>query len=394
MSAPTQASVSVEREREDSLVPRGLRIAAAWSWRWIAIIVALLPIGWFIAQAKVLVIPLLVAALFSALLSPLMTFLQTRLRAPRWLATIATLIVFLAAIAVLLWLVGSQLSRGVRFDDGQLQARYQDFLAFLRDSPLHVTEDQISGYITEGAAWVQANVSSLLGQAVTAGSTVVEVAAGSLVTLFALIFFLLDGDHIWRFIVSLFPRAARPAVSGAGSRSWVSVGQYVRVQVVVAAIDAIGIMIGALILQVPFAIPIGVIVFLASFVPFVGAIASGGLAVLVALVYNGFWPAVIMLIVVVGVMQLESHVLQPFIMGNAVKVHPLAVVLAVSAGSLFGGIAGAVFAVPIVAAGKVAVQYIASGDWRGDPGPGSDPARAVERGDATPATALDGDEPR
>lgn len=366
---PVDHSASIgDTSAEAMLVPRAMRIAGAWSWRICVIVLALIPIGWVVSQASILVIPVFVAALLAALLLPL----YKRLLGWRWpkaLALVATLLVLFVAVGTLLALVTTQLAGGLDLDMARLQQQYQVALEWLRNSPLHVTEDQITAAVGEVVEWVQGNVSSLLSQVLSAGSTMVSLATGTLVTIFALIFFLLDGRRIWMFIVSLFPRPARAAVDGAAQRGWVSIGHYARVQVVVALIDAIGITLGALLLGVPFAIPIGIIVFLAAFVPFIGAIVSGGLAVLVALIYNDIWNALIMLAVVVAVMQIEAHILQPLIMGNAVKLHPLAVLLSVSAGSLFGGIAGAVFAVPLVAASKVAIQYIASEDWRGRPDP-------------------------
>jgi predicted PurR-regulated permease PerM len=136
------------------------------------------------------------------------------------------------------------------------------------------------------------------------------------------------------------------------------------VQILVATVDAIGIGAGAAILQLPLAIPIAVLVFLGSFVPVIGAVVTGALAVFVALVYNGWVVALIMLAIVLLVQQIEGHVLQPLVMGTAVKVHPLAVVLAVAGGSVVGGIAGALFAVPNVAVLNVVAAYIARGDWR------------------------------
>lgn len=366
-------------ETEGDLVPRPMRIAAAWSWRFVAIILALIPIGWVISQASILVVPLLVAALLASLLSPVMNGLMLRLHFPKWAALIVTLLVLFSAITALVWLVVTQFARGFNVDWSRLTEQYQQFLQFLADSPFHVTQQQVDDVVRQVVAWFQANVSNLLSQAVSLGSAVVSFVTGSLITLFALIFYLLDGGAIWRFIVSLFPRAARAAVDGAGRRGWITVGHFVRVQIFVAFIDAVGISAGAAILGVPFAIPIGIIVFFASFVPFLGAILSGVLAALIALIYLGAVPALIMLAIVIAVQQIESHVLQPLIMGQAVKVHPLGVVLSVSAGSLFGGIAGAVFAVPLVASAKVVIGYIASGDWRGLPDPTRIPVAASPR---------------
>jgi len=170
--------------------------------------------------------------------------------------------------------------------------------------------------------------------------------------------------------VRLFPRRARPAIDGAGKAGWTTLSSFVRVQIVVAFIDAVGIGLGAVFLQVPLAIPIAVLVFLGSFVPVLGAVVTGALAVFIALVYNGVWPAVWMLLIVLIVQQVEGHILQPLIIGSAVKVHPLAVVLAVGSGAILAGIPGTLFAVPTVAVANVMIKYIAEGRWRsGTPSP-------------------------
>jgi predicted PurR-regulated permease PerM len=193
-----------------------------------------------------------------------------------------------------------------------------------------------------------------------------------LLTLFSTLFILIDGPNIWRWVVRLFPHRARSAVDGAGRAGWITLTNFVKVQILVAFVDAVGIGLGSFLLGVPLAIPIGVLVFLGSFVPVIGAVVTGALAVFIALVYNGPVIALILLIVVLGVQQLEGHILQPLIMGSAVKVHPLAVVLAVAGGSIVAGIAGAFFAVPVVATLNVMVNYVASGAWRS-------PTRTPER---------------
>ena len=183
-------------------------------------------------------------------------------------------------------------------------------------------------------------------------------------TLFSTLFILIDGKGIWAWIVRIFPRRARTALDGAGKAGWLTLQNFIKVQILVATIDAIGIGAGAAILQLPLAIPIAVLVFLGSFIPVIGAVATGALAVFIALVYNGWVVALIMLGIVLLVQQIEGHVLQPLVMGTAVKVHPLAVVLAVAGGSVVAGIPGALFAVPIVAVLNVMIGYIARGDWR------------------------------
>jgi putative heme transporter len=169
---------------------------------------------------------------------------------------------------------------------------------------------------------------------------------------------------VWAWVVRLFPRRARPAIDGAGQSGWTTLTAFIRVQLFVAAVDGFGIGIVALILGLPLAIPIAIIVFLGSFVPVVGAVVTGALAVFIALVYEGPWQALIMLGGVLLVHLIEGNVLHPFVTGSAVKVHPLAVVFAVAAGSFVAGIPGALFAVPLVAVVNVMVLYLVRGAWR------------------------------
>ena len=158
--------------------------------------------------------------------------------------------------------------------------------------------------------------------------------------------------------MSLFPRGSRNRVDGAGLRGWHTLISYVRATLAVAFVDAVGVGIGAAVLGVPLALPLAVIVFIGAFIPIVGALISGLVAVLVALVAKGPVTALFLLLVVLAVQQIEGHVLQPFLMGRAVKVHPLAVVLAIATGSLLAGIIGALVAVPLVAVANSMAAYL------------------------------------
>ena len=352
-----------EPDLHDDAVPPGLRIAGAWSWRLLAIAAALGVFGFLVAYLRLLVIPLLIATLLSALLIPLKNWL-VRHRWPAGLAVAVTELGVIAVVGALIFLVVAQVRAGY----GDLQAKtiasFDEFRDWLSAPPFNVSTNDITGFLNSTFAAFQSNGSGLLSGAVTVGSTVTELLAGVLLTLFATLFILIDGPRIWAWIVRIFPRRARPALDGAGKAGWQTLQNFIRVQILVATVDAIGIGAGAAILQLPLAIPIAVLVFLGSFVPVIGAVATGALAVFVALVYNGWVVALIMLAIVLLVQQIEGHVLQPLVMGTAVKVHPLAVVLAVAGGSVVGGIAGALFAVPIVAVLNVMVGYIARGDWR------------------------------
>jgi predicted PurR-regulated permease PerM len=183
----------------------------------------------------------------------------------------------------------------------------------------------------------------------TTAGTIGQVLTGMLLTLFITIFFLAGGEKIWNFLMHGVPGYVRDRVDVAGRRGFASLVAYVRATAAVAVVDAVGIGIGLWIVRVPLVIPLATLVFLAAFIPILGAVVAGAVAVLVALVTNGFITALIVLGIVILVMQLESHILQPLLLGRAVKLHPLAVVLSIAAGLVVAGIAGALLAVPLLA---------------------------------------------
>jgi predicted PurR-regulated permease PerM len=358
LRGPAQAATG---QREGDLVPVGLRASAAWTWRILMVAAGIYLLLRLLAEFKVLVVPVLVALLVVALVRPLM-LIGTRAGMRPAIASILTLLFVLLVILGLVGLVGQQVVTG--FPDLQRQSGQgiTDVRNWLADGPMHITGSQLDAYIDQAQQSVSANSSRLLTGALGVASTAADVGSGLFIALFSIFFFLSTGDRIWGFVVSLFPRTARPRVQGAAVHAWATLTAYVRATVIVAAVDAIGIGLGAAILGVPLAVPIAVLVFLGAFVPIVGALVTGIVAVLVALVSKGFVVAVIMLGVVIAVQQLEAHVLQPFLLGRAVEVHPLAVILAIGAGVLVAGIVGALFAVPLVAVAHVVSVYLREGD--------------------------------
>jgi predicted PurR-regulated permease PerM len=344
-------------------VPRGLRIVTAYSWRLIVVAVAIGIAIWLVMQLKLLVIPLLIAILITALLWPAFAWML-RHRVPRWLAIVTSVVGTLAIVTGLLWLVVWQIMQQWDSVQERTVAAVAQFRQYLIDGPLHLTADQIDGMLDQGFAFLQEQAELLWSGALAIGSTIGHVATGALLALFILLCLLADGAGIWRWTLRLFPKKARPAADGAGRAGWVTVVNYARTQLLVATIDAIGIGLGAALLGVPLPIPVAVLVFLGSFVPIVGAVVTGAVAVFLALVYNGPWIALWMLVVVLGVQQLEGHVLQPLLMGSAVKVHPLAVVLVVAGGAMIAGIPGALFAVPLAAFVNVVAVYLAERAWQ------------------------------
>lgn len=354
-------------------MPEGLSIAAAFSWRLLVVLGLIAVLVYLIITLKYIVIPFLVAILIGALLVPLVQFLE-RHRWPKWLAVTVTLLGFFAVVSGLVVVVVSQVRLGLPSLQQQSVAAFQSFRTFLSDSPLQLSDQDIDGYLAQLTDVIQRDSEALVSGVLSVGSTAGHVLTGALLTVFATIFVLIDGKRIWGWTVRLFPRRARSAVDGSGRVGWLTLTTFVKVQIFVAAVDAVGIGVGAWILGLfyggfPLVIPVAVAVFLGSFIPVVGALITGVLAIFIALVFLGPIPAVIMLGIVLLVQQLEGHILQPLIMGTAVKIHPLAVVFAVAAGSFIAGIPGALFAVPLVAVVNVMTKYIAAGEWRTNPHP-------------------------
>jgi predicted PurR-regulated permease PerM len=363
----------------DENLPAGLRLAGAWSWRLLVIAAAIAVVMFLVVQLRFIVIPLLVAVLVSALLVPLVGFL-TRHRWPKGIAVAVALVGTLTVIAGLVTLAVSQIAAGSAGLSERFAASYAELKAALAASPLQLSESEISTYLGQAVDAIQADSEVFISGALSVGSSVGHLLTGALLALFSLLFILIDGKSIWKWIVRIFPRRSRPAVDGAGIAGWTTLGNFARVQILVASIDAVGIGAGAAFLGVPMAVPIGVLVFLGSFIPIVGAVATGAVAVVIALIFNDWFVALLMLGVVLLVQQIEGHVLQPLIMGTAVKVHPLGVVLVVAAGALLAGIPGALFAVPVAAVLNVMISYIHSGAWRGDLPPlGTPPGSALWR---------------
>lgn len=361
-------------------VPYALRISAAWAWRVALVLVVSAALVWLLSQISLLVIPLMVAGLLASLLMPVVSFLQ-RQRLPGGAAVALTVVGFLLAVTATLSLVGQQLAVGFAALWDEASAGIDEVQEWLSQGPLHLSSSEIDRVMDEAAAAVENNSGLIVSGALSFGTSAGYFAAGLLLTVFALIFFLHDGAGIWRFIAGLAPRRARAAVTGAGQQGWTSMANYVRVQILVAFIDAVGIGLGAAIIGVPLVLPLTVLVFIGSFIPILGALFTGMVAVSLALVANGWVNALVMLAIVLVVQQVEGHILQPFIMGRAVSLHPLAVVLAVAGGALVAGVSGALFSVPLLAILNTVVRYIAGRGWETDPALGA-PTRYPDPGGA------------
>jgi putative heme transporter len=337
-------------------VPYGVRFAAAWAWRLLVVGAAVAAALWLFGRVSVVLVPVIVGLLLAAVASPITDRLE-RLGLHRAVATATVIIGGLVLVSGLVALVAQQISSGF----GDLRSSFDDSLVQLQDwlVDLGLRRDQLETFFERVRDGVSGDNQSIGGTVLRATTTAGHIVTGLFIALFATIFFTYDGRRIWSWLVRLFPARARGRVQGSGVRAWAVLTSYVRATIIIALVDAVGIAIVAAILQLPFVVPIAVLVFLGAFIPVVGATISGAAAVAVALVTHGPGAALVMLGGVVAVQQLESHILQPFLMGRAVRVHPLAVVLVIAVGGLTAGIFGALIAVPLTAIVNTVGTYLA-----------------------------------
>ncbi|MFF1607649.1 AI-2E family transporter [Amycolatopsis sp. NPDC058278] len=375
----------VGRESPDevlSAVPYGLRLAAAVGWRALIVAGALTVAGFVAVKLASVLVPVAVALLLAGLFSPAVSWLAAR-KVPRGLAAAIVLVVGIALAGGVVTFVVISVTVGMPGLIDQVTASLTDLHAWLRTGPLHLSQRQLDDMLGNLTAMLGRNKSAIASGALTTAVTVGELLAESLLVVFCLIFFLAQGRVIWVFVLRVVPAPLRDRVDVAGRSGFTTLAHYIRGTAAVAFVDAAGIGLGLVIVGVPLAAPLSALVFLGAFVPVIGSVLAGAIAVLVALVANGVWAAVIVLAVVVGVMQVESHVLQPLLLGRAVRLHPLAVVLALAVGLVAAGIVGALLAVPLLAVFSSGVRSLTTSPETGGKvpsalGPGtSDPGQTV-----------------
>lgn len=342
---PIVVRTAPESAESPAAVPPTVRAVSEWVWRSLIIGVGVIALLKLISILSEVVFPVIIALLLAALLDPL--FHRLRVVLPKALAAGVTVLGTLAAIVALFSFVGNQFATQLsdiidQVTEGLSQTR--DWV----ESTFNLEKGQVTGWLAEQWAKVAQDdqISTLATQA---GLTVGQVLTGFFLVMFSLFFFLYDGPGIWAWVVRLFPRNARTKVLSSGAIAWNQLKAFTRATILVAGVDAIGIGLGAFVLSVPFASGIALVVFLGSFVPIVGALLSGFIAVALAFVAEGPITALLMLLIVIAVQQLESNVLQPLLLGRAVRVHPLAVILGIATGIIVGGVIGALTAVPLVA---------------------------------------------
>lgn len=348
-------------ESFDRAVPWGIQIAAGWAWRAVAIGLAVVGVGYVLRYFSEVTIPIAVALLLAALMQPMITKLS-EWGWPRGLSVamgvVGGLLVLVGVLTLIVWQIVSEASSLAE----QTISGVEQALAWLAGAPFYINQDQIDVWIGQITEIAKASQSAIASTAASAGTSIGHFFAGLAIALFTLFFLLYDGRRIWTFVLKFMPRAGRRRTDIAARIGWQSLVAYVRATVLVALVDAVGVLIAALALQVPLAPALAALVFIGAFIPIVGALLTGFIAVAVALFALGWVKALIMLGAIILVMQLESHILQPFLLGKAVSVHPLAVILGITVGITLGGIVGGLFAIPVIAFSNTFINALVHGE--------------------------------
>ena len=346
-------------------VPWSLRVTAETVWRVLVVGAGLYVLFRVVETLHIVAFAFIAALLISALLQPTVSRLQ-RLGLPRALAAAVTFVGGLVGIGLVGWFVGWQVSTNLGEVTNKVQGGIAQIHNWLTHGPMHLTDNQINQFAKQLQNAVGTNSDQITSFGFSTVGIVIEILTGVFLAAFCTFFLIYDGERIWNWLLKLFPPTARVAMAGAGPRAWSTLSAYVRGTVLVAFIDSVSIGIGIFLLGVPLALPVSVLIFLGAFVPLVGALVTGTIAVLIALVTKSVFTAGMVLVVLLVVQQIEGHLLQPLILGRAVRVHPIAVVLSVTVGSILGSIGGAIVAVPLVAVANTTVKYLKARQRAGD----------------------------
>ena len=347
-------------DQVDTSIPQTLRTSAGITWRLLILLAGFGVIIVILGRIFPVVFALFFAMLVTAWTQPVMNLFARVM--PKVIAMILALITIAAAIIVILGVVvTSTIGEGPKLVQS-ITSGFKEIETWLKTGPLHFTDDQVANLLQQAESVGTTVGKGILGSMLGAlGSVGTLIIAGS-VFIFGVIFFLLTPARIWGWIVSWMPKAVRTQVDTSGRIAWDSISGYTRGIVVVAICDALLVFIGLLILQVPLAPALAAVVFFGAFIPVIGAPIATFFAAVVALAERGPVIALLCIALTVVVGSFDGDVLQPLVMGKAVNLHPLAIVIAIAAGSIALGIVGALIAVPIAGAVYGVMKYVTGRD--------------------------------
>ncbi|MDO5710797.1 MAG: AI-2E family transporter [Micrococcales bacterium] len=351
LGAPDAAATASGRT-----VPDSMREAAAWSWRFLVIGAVAYVLLRVLAMMPIVTIPFVVALLLTTVLAPVQRWLRDRVGVPHSLAAFLALLVGVGVIGLISGFIGTQVRTNAPRLAEQVSAMVDVAATWFQRGPLQLSDAQVEQYSQELQRAFAANQERLVSGALTTLSALTHLLAGTLLLLLATFFLLRDGDRIWSWALSLLPVYSRARLDAVGRFGWRTLGGFMRGQSIIALLHAITVFVVLVILRVPMATALSVLIFIGSYIPILGMTVTGTLCVVVTLIEHGPAAAIVVAITIIVLIQVEAHLLQPLIMARTVEVHPLGVAMAVLAGTTFGGIAGALFAVPIVAFGNATIR--------------------------------------
>ncbi len=333
---------------------RGLAIASA---QFLLIVAALYVLGVVLGRLWVILLPIVLGLLFATVLWPPTRFLR-RHSWPPALAASVVLVGFLAVIGgVISWIVPAVGEQAPELADSATQA-LQDVQTWLTGPPFNLEQRQIGEYVDSITESIQGNAEAIAGAALSGASAIGNSLINLILALLLAFFFIKDGPRWVPWLSAQTGRRISRHVAALSYQTWSTLSEFIRQQALVGFIDAFFIGIGLLVLDVPLVLPLAVLTFFGAFIPIVGAFVAGAFAVLVALVDEGFTTALIVLIIVLLVQQIEGNVLQPIIQGRGFNLHAAVVILAVTAGGSLAGITGAFLGVPVAALIAVIYRYV------------------------------------
>jgi predicted PurR-regulated permease PerM len=391
------------RRGRGAAIGEGITWAARWSLRLVLVAAGVTLIWLLIGQLWSIVLPTIMAVILSTVLWPPTAWLRKH-GFPPALAAAMVLLAGMVVLAGLITLITTSVSGSIPEIAANASSGIQSIQQWLSGPPLNLAQSQLDAALQTATAQLQQSVSTITTSVLTGVGSVASGVVTALLTLVLAFLFVKDGPRFLPWVRSVAGEGAGGHIAEVLRRVWKTLADFIRVQAVVAMVDAVLIGVGLLILGVPLAIPLAVLTFLGGFVPIVGAIVAGALGVLVALVSNGFTTALIVLAIIVLVQQLEGNVLQPMLQGRSLGLHAAVVLLAVTAGSTLYGIAGAFLSVPVTATGAVVLRYLseridARAGGEAPPPTVGPPLDTVQTVDATPgaptpdATVPDPDAP-
>ena len=341
-------------------IPEGLKSTAGVIWRILVILAGLAIIGLIFNQIFAVVFALFFAMLVTAWTQPVMNLIHKVL--PKVISMILALIVIISAILLILYVVvSSSISEGPKLVTS-ITSGFDEIKKWLQTGPLQLSDTAL-GNLLDQAKTAGGNVAKgFLGDALGALGSIGTIVIGGSVFLFGVIFFLLTPNTIWNWLLGWIPKKAANHIDTAGHIAWDSISGYTRGIVIVALCDATLVFIGLLILQVPLAPALAAVVFIGAFIPVIGAPIATFFAAVVALAERGPIIALLCIVLTIIVGSFDGDVLQPLVMGKAVNLHPLAIIIAIAAGSLTLGIVGALIAVPVAGALYGVLKYVTNKD--------------------------------